>query len=57
MDHMDLPIQDYWDGSLSTKYESCSAFVKHDVGEFGLSYGRFRRLMQVFTLPQYPAST
>eukprot|EP00731_Ephydatia_muelleri_P000273 Em0001g273a len=51
---MDLPIQDYWEGSLSTKYESCSAFVKHDIGKFGLSYGRFRRLMQAFTLPQHP---
>ena len=52
---MDLPIQDYWEGPLSTKYESCSAFVKHDIGKFGLSYGRFRRRMQAFTLPQYPA--
>ena len=52
---MDLPIQDYWEGPLSTKYESCSACVKHDIGKFGLSYGRFRRLMQAFTLPQYPA--
>eukprot|EP00731_Ephydatia_muelleri_P014420 Em0008g140a len=52
---MDLPIQDYWEGPLSTKYENCSACVKHDIGKFGLSYGRFRRLMQAFTLPQYPA--
>ena len=50
---IELPIQDYWEGPLSTKYGACASFVKHDLGKFGLSYSRFRRLMQAFTLPQY----
>lgn len=50
----DLPTQDYWEGPLSTKYKS-DAFVKHDLGKFGISYGRFRRLIQAFTLTEYPA--
>ena len=50
---IELPIQDYCEGPLSTKYGACASFVKHDLGKFGLSYSRFRRLLQAFTLPQY----
>ena len=49
----DLPTQDYWEGPLSTQYKS-DVFVKHDLGKFGISYGRFNRLLQAFTLAQYP---
>ena len=45
-----------WEGPISTKYRACASFLKHDLGKFGISYSRFRRLMQAFTLPQYSES-
>jgi hypothetical protein len=52
---MDLPTEDYWEAPGSTKYDSC-AFVKHNLGQYGLSFRRFRRLLSAFTLPAYPAA-
>ena len=50
----DLPTQEYWEGSLSTKYKT-DAFFNHDLWKFGIGYYcRFRRLLQAFALAQYP---
>jgi hypothetical protein len=50
---MEGPKDDYWEDSASTRYEGLCTFVKHNLGQYGISWGRYKLLRQVFTLPVY----
>jgi hypothetical protein len=45
----DQPTEDYWVGPDSDR----DMFVKHNLGQYGMTIGRFWRLLGAFTLPQY----
>ena len=50
--HTGGPKEDLWLKSGASKYEG-SVFVPPDLGQYGLTYSRFVRMMRAFTLPRY----
>ena len=50
--HTGGPKQDMWLGQGDSKYDG-AFFLAPDLGQYGLSYSRFQRLMQAFILPTY----
>lgn len=44
------PKEDFWEGADSLKYRG-AVFVGHNLGQYGISYNRFCKLMRSFVLP------
>ena len=54
--HTGGPKQDLWLADGDSKYEG-ALFLAPDLGQYGISYARFHRLMMTFTLPTYGDGT